>query len=71
MNAGGANVEDGAGIGKVIFWRAIGGRRTTGFPASVTAPGCRGNVPAAGERIPLCGAPPARDDRRLMATLGE
>ena len=71
MNAGGANVEDGAGIGMVMFWRAMGGKRTTGFPASPAAPGCRGNAPVAGERIPFCEAPPARDDRRLMATLGE
>jgi hypothetical protein len=71
MNAGGANVEDGAGIGMVIFWRTIGGKRTIGFPASATAPGCRGNVPVAGERMPFCEAPPPRDDLRLMAMLGE
>jgi len=71
MNGGEPTVEDGAGIGMVIFWRAIGGNRTTGFPASVTAPGGRGNAPVAGERIPFCEAPPTSDDLRLMAMLGE
>jgi hypothetical protein len=71
MKVGGANAEDGVGTGMVIFWRAMGGKRTTGFPASAPAPGCRGNVPVAGERIPFCEATPANDDLRLMAMLGE
>jgi hypothetical protein len=54
-----------------IFWRAIGGSRTTGFPASVTGPDGRGNAPVAGERTPFCEAPPTSEDRRLMAMLGE
>ena len=71
MNGGEPTVEDGTGIGMVIFWRAIGGNRTTGFPASVTAPGGRGNALVAGERMPFCEAPPTSDDLRLMAMLGE
>jgi hypothetical protein len=71
MNVGGANVSGGAGIGMFIFWRAIVGKRTTGFPGSAPAPGCRGNVPAAGERTPFCEEIPATDDLRLMVMLGE
>ena len=67
----GAKAEDGACSGMLTFWRAIGGRRTTGLPASPPPPGCLGNVAAVGERISFCGVTPARDDLRLIATLGE
>ena len=50
---------------------AAGGRRTTGFPASMTTPACRGNDAAAGETIPSADISRASDDLRLRATLGE
>ena len=48
-----------------------GGRRTTGFPASIITPAWRGNDATAGETMPSADNSRASDDLRLMATLGE
>ena len=50
---------------------AAGGRRTTGFPASMTTPVWRGNDAAAGETMPSADSSRASDDLRLRAILEE
>ena len=50
--------------------RAIGGSRTTGLLSSPAWKPYLGKLPVVGEWMPLCEAP-ARDDLRLIATLGE